>query len=178
MGRTKTDYSKTIIYKIVCKDSTIFDFYVGSTTNLVKRKNKHKTKSKNYETLIYTTIRANGGWSNWDMIPIEEYSCENSTQQHIREEHWRVELNATLNTYRAYSSEEDKKVQKTEYRSRPEIKEQEKEYRAEYLSKPENKQHIKEQMSSTYTCECGSTCWLSGKTRHEKTIKHQSFLTL
>ena len=43
MPRTAVDYSKTIIYKIVCNDLNVKDIYVGSTTDFTKRKNKHKS---------------------------------------------------------------------------------------------------------------------------------------
>ena len=36
------DYSKTIIYKIVCNDLNICVVYVGSTTDFIRRKNEHK----------------------------------------------------------------------------------------------------------------------------------------
>jgi predicted GIY-YIG superfamily endonuclease len=36
------DYSKTVIYKIFCKDSNITDTYIGHTTNFNKRKRGHK----------------------------------------------------------------------------------------------------------------------------------------
>ena len=38
MPKENIDYSKTIIYKIVCKDINIKDCYVGSTTNFTNRK--------------------------------------------------------------------------------------------------------------------------------------------
>ena len=38
MPRKETDYSKTVIYKIVCNDLTITDIYVGHTTDFVVRK--------------------------------------------------------------------------------------------------------------------------------------------
>ena len=52
MPKIPIDYSKTIIYKIICNDDPNF-LYVGSTTNYVKRKQQHKStcsneKDKNY----------------------------------------------------------------------------------------------------------------------------------
>ena len=43
------DYSKTISYRIICKDKSITEGYIGHTTNLKKRLNKHKENSL-YET--------------------------------------------------------------------------------------------------------------------------------
>ena len=42
MPKNPADYSETIIYKLVCKDSSIKEIYIGHTTNFVQRKNSHK----------------------------------------------------------------------------------------------------------------------------------------
>ena len=70
MPRLNIDYSKIVIYKIVCNDLNIPDCYVGSTTNFSRRKNGHKTACnnsnlKNHNLKIYLAIRANSGWDNW-----------------------------------------------------------------------------------------------------------------
>jgi hypothetical protein len=39
MTKKNIDYSKTMIYKIVCKDFNVSDLYVGHTTNLFNVKN-------------------------------------------------------------------------------------------------------------------------------------------
>ena len=56
------DYSKTIVYKLCCKDPNIEDIYIGSTCNLRKRKNQHKNscineKNSNYSNRVYIFIR-------------------------------------------------------------------------------------------------------------------------
>ena len=76
MPRKDIDYSKCIIYKIVCNDFNIKDLYVGHTTDLVKRRSHHKClcnspDSKEYNFKVYKTIRDNGGWDNWSVIVIE-----------------------------------------------------------------------------------------------------------
>jgi hypothetical protein len=38
MPKTTIDYSKTVIYKIVCNDLDVKDIYIGSTTEFTKRK--------------------------------------------------------------------------------------------------------------------------------------------
>jgi len=30
----------------------------------------------------------NGGWNNWEMIPIEEYLCDTPLQARMREQFW------------------------------------------------------------------------------------------
>jgi len=97
------DYSKTVIYKIVCNDLAITDIYIGSTTQFTKRKYNHKSlclneKGKKYNFKIYKTIRDTGGWDNWTMIQIEEYACANGNEARNRERYWYEQLNANLNT--------------------------------------------------------------------------------
>ena len=75
MPKTPIDYSKTIIYKICCKDPSITDVYVGHTTDLTKRRCKHKyccnnPENKYFNCLKYQFIRENGGWSNWEIVVI------------------------------------------------------------------------------------------------------------
>ncbi len=101
-----------IIYKI-----TINDFiYVSSTKNFIMRKYRHKCNNeKNIDLKLYKIIRENGGWENCEMIPIEKLKCETKTDARIREEHWRIELNANLNSQRAYKSHEVHLKDKKEY---------------------------------------------------------------
>ena len=47
MPRKPIDYSKTHFYKIVCKDTSITDCYVGHTTDFTKRQWQHKNSCKN-----------------------------------------------------------------------------------------------------------------------------------
>lgn len=115
MPRKATDYNKTIIYKLVRNDD--FDnanVYVGSTTDFIRRKSRHKFNCHNenykeYNYKVYQNIRENGGWENWTMIEIEKYPCSDNREAEAREEWWRCEFNANLNTRRAFLSEEQKK---------------------------------------------------------------------
>jgi hypothetical protein len=146
MPRLPIDYSKTIIYKIVCNDLNITDVYVGSTTDFIRRKRQHKTtcnneKSKSYNYKVYQTIRCNGGWDNFTMIEIEKYSCIDSNEAHARERYYLELLNAKLNmviptrTRKEYC--ETNKNQLTEYSKRyyEDNKEQIAEYRKDNKEK-------------------------------------------
>lgn len=80
MPKKDIDYSNTIIYKITCDDKNVKDLYVGHTTNFVQRKHFHKQNcnneaSQHYSSKLYKTIRANGGWVNWNMEVIAMYNC-------------------------------------------------------------------------------------------------------
>lgn len=101
MPRVKIDYSKTIIYKLVCNDIYVKDIYVGHTTDFIRRKSKHKhhSKNENSKEKKYATIRNNGGWDNWSMIEVEKYKCKDQNEARARERYWMEELNATLNSH-------------------------------------------------------------------------------
>ena len=104
MPKKNIDYSNTIIYKICCKDKNINELYVGHTTNFTKRKFSHKSGclDLNNTAKIYTTIRNNGGWDNWEIVEIAKYNCKDSTEARIKEqEHYQL-LNCTLNSIQPY----------------------------------------------------------------------------
>ena len=94
MPKTAIDYSHTVIYKIVCKDLAVSYVYVGSTTNLIKRRQAHKSscnnpKARNYSFKVYETIRGNGGWDNWEVVLVESYpDCTSSEEDRKREREW------------------------------------------------------------------------------------------
>ena len=76
-----SNYNNSLIYKLCCKDPSIEEIYVGSTTNFKQRKTSHKKScnnenNKGYNLKVYKFIRDNGGFENWSMIQIEPYSCE------------------------------------------------------------------------------------------------------
>ena len=109
MHKLPTDYSKTVIYRISCDELPDF-IYIGSTTEFIKRKHKHKTACKNNELKLYKTIRENGGWDNWNMSIIEQYlDCKNKIEQKIREQEYIDKFKANLNMIKAYITEEQKK---------------------------------------------------------------------
>jgi len=109
MPKQNIDYSKIIIYKIVCKDLAITDLYVGSTSNWYIRKSEHKNNCKNLlGRKIYKTINDNGGWENWEMLEIEKYPCCDSNEARARERYWMEELNAKLNMIKPLLTSEEK----------------------------------------------------------------------
>jgi hypothetical protein len=100
---TNIDYSKTVIYKIVCKDSNVKDIYVGSTTRYKRRCIEHKKRCNNiiykdHNCKIYQTIRANGGWDNFEMIEIIKQPCKGVAESRALERHYYELLNCTMNT--------------------------------------------------------------------------------
>ena len=158
MPKKPIDYSKTIIYKFVCKDLSVKDLYVGHTTNWRQRKSMHNhhcnnSNSKKYNLKVYKTIRENGNWNNWDMIEIEKYPCNDDQTARSRERYWYEQLYTSMNTNRPLRTEEDEKQyqqnrDRTEYLSLSEVIEHKKEYNKKYREK--NKKKLKEKNKEYY----------------------------
>ena len=96
------DYTNTIIYKIVCKDDTILDCYVGHTINLHNRIARHKTNCNNLKNLkhnckVYIFIRENGGWDNFYFIELEKVNCKDKKEATLYERKWYDLLKPSLN---------------------------------------------------------------------------------
>lgn len=96
-------YKNSVIYKLVHKnDQDNENIYIGSTTNFRSRKLQHKKSIQNendkkYNQNKYQYIRENGGWEEWEMIAIENYSCESKRELEIRERYHIETLKAKLN---------------------------------------------------------------------------------
>jgi len=120
MTKKNIDYSKTMIYKIVCKDLNVTDLYVGHTTNFIQRKKRHKSScineaSKHHYLKVYRHIRKNGNWKNWSMILIENFPCNNSLEARSREREWCEKINANLNMVCPMRSIQELKTYKYEW---------------------------------------------------------------
>ena len=150
------DYSQTHFYKIVCKDLSIKDCYVGHTTNFKNRKNAHETShynsnGKTYNGRInnkylYRFINDNGGWENWDMVLIATLNCENSLDAKKKEREYIETLNATLNESRPYINKQEKADYKKQWTkdNAERVKEKKKQW---YL---ENKEHCNQKSKTGY----------------------------
>ena len=199
MPRKTIDYSKSCIYKICCKDPSITDIYIGSTTDLVKRRYSHNQVCKNpkatsHNSPIYKFIRENGGFDNWEVVKIENYDCDCSEDLCKREREIFDELKPTLNHNRPITSVEEKKEQ--DVKNSKEWYENNKEYFKEYfkyyfkinkkhmLEKHEewrenNKEYMKnyyeknkEKSNQKYDCPCGGRYTHQNKPIHFKSKKH------
>ena len=143
-------YENSVIYKI--KHNEDYDdnnIYVGSTSNFKNRKNQHKSccnneKCREYNFFVYQFIRDNGGWDEWVMIPIEQYSCNSKKELLIRERHHIDILRPTFNivkpgrTIKEYYEDNKEKVLEYHKQYREENKEYYKQYREE------NKEYYKQ----------------------------------
>ena len=143
MPKLPIDYSNTTIYKLVHKeDYDNANIYIGSTTDFIRRKNKHKSdcnceKSKSYNQKNYQYIRNNGGWGEWNMIEVEKFPCNDKREAEAREEYWRCQFNSKLNSMRAYITEEQRKELQKQYNEK--LYETNKEHRLEYQKQYYNK---------------------------------------
>jgi len=205
MPKLPIDYSKGLIYTIIHVNDTSLN-YVGSTTSFVDRKTKHKSSCKSSQLKLYMMIRGNGGFQMFKMMPYKEFPCQSSTELRIEEERCRLELNATLNTFRCHTTEEQKIEEKKEYykdyhienkdklteqkkeyniKNADKIKEQKKEYYIENADKIkeqkkeyyiENADKIKEKQNIKHICDCGGKYTNCHKNHHELTKKHINFM--
>jgi hypothetical protein len=170
MPLTPIKYENGLIYKIVCNDTSITDCYVGSTTNIVKRRQKHKynsnhENSKDYNMYVYQFIRDHDGWENWSLVLIENHSCNNKLELEKRERYYIEELKATLNkkipTRSNKEWREDNKEKLKEKKkvycdvNKEKIRDRKKEYREnnkEQIKKyyEENKEQISEKWKEYY----------------------------
>lgn len=182
MPKTPIDYSTTTIYKIVCKNLSVTECYVGHTTNLKQRKSQHKSacsgKGHNAEYKIYNTIRDNGGWDNWQIVEIENYPCENIHQAVARERYWYEQLNSKLNEkvpnrgrleYRRDTADLNNSRASDWYYANYDYAIQ---CRREYYHSHKAEKY--ERDSALDTCECGVCISHCNMARHRKTKKHLS----
>ena len=175
-------FSNSCIYKIVCKDTTITECYVGSTTDFKIRKYKHKTSCNNvncrkYNLKVYKFIRENGGFNNFEFIKIKNYECCSKVELE-KEERKYIELNGCeLNTQIPARNNKEWYIDNKE-----KIKENNKKYRENNLEKIKERQKKyyldnKEKNNKKFKCDCGCVYQYKCKARHFKTIKHIKYLT-
>lgn len=103
MAPKKIDYSKCVIYAIRPKDENLKFCYIGSTSDFNRRKYQHKFKChcpniKEYNYKLYKIIRELGGWSEFEMVIIENFPCNNSSEATQREREIHDLFNANMNS--------------------------------------------------------------------------------
>ena len=180
-----------------------YRYYIGSTTNMRNRKNRHKNacnnpNTKDYNYKVYQTIREFGGFDNWDMILVE-YVNATSKQELEKEERIVMELlqptlnsqipTRTKNEYREVYKEKFEEYKKKYYEENKEkFKEKQKEYREENKEQikekakqysEQNKKKIKEREKIKVKCEfCECLIKKYGLKIHQKTVKCKKFQLL
>jgi hypothetical protein len=185
MPRLAIDYSKTLIYKLVCNDLSIKECYVGHTTDFTRRKREHKCncnneKRKKYNYKVYKTIRENGGWDNWTMIEVEKYPCRDDNEARAKEREWFEILNSGLNTQHPHRSVHEYKetnregiaIYKRQYYAdnKEEIEIQKRQYNSDH------KEELATRRRQSFTCECGMVGTWCNKFRHLKSKFHKRYM--
>ena len=126
------DYSNACVYKLICKDVSITDMYIGSTINLMVRIPQHKyccinKNIKAYNYKVYKCIRENGGWENWEAVKICDVKpCLDKYDLHKVEGEYQRQLKPTLNkeiagrTYKEWmeNNKDKKKLYNKAYRDK------------------------------------------------------------
>jgi hypothetical protein len=169
-------YQNAKIYKIV--DNTNYNVYVGSTCKtLNERLKKHLSDHKRY-----LNNKRNDNISSFEILKnndykielIELYPCNDKNELLIKERYWTNQEINCINKVKNQGiwNEIGKREYDKEYRelNKEYIKEQRKAYREK------NKKEIKFKKSEQHLCLCGSYYTISHKSRHERTIKHQTFM--
>jgi len=191
------DYSNSKIYKIIVNTDEEYLPYIGSTTEkyLSKRMDNHR---RNY--LYYKNNKDNNkgyissyilfdkfGIENCKIELIELYSCSCTEELLMRERYW-FDTIKNCNKMKPYVSIEEEKERylnwiknnkdflikyNKEYRkkNRDELLQKNKDY------KENHKKEILIQMKEKYICLCGVESLKWNKARHERSKKHQDFLT-
>ena len=179
MPKKPIDYSKAIIYKIVCKDITVTECYVGSTTDLTRRRNHHKCECQNhnrkhYHCYIHQFIRENNGFSNFDVVKVEDYPCSNREDLYTRKRQVIEELGATLNKQIPSRTREEyhKEYNEQNRDKKKEYYEQNKDKMKEY--REQNKDRINARNQEKLECQyCGKMICRNHISTHHKTQKCQ-----
>jgi len=163
------NYNQARIYKITCNLPSINEIYIGSTAEYEKRcvahrSDCHNVNSPNYSYKVYNYIRNNGGFGNFTIDVIEHYPCANKTAMRIREQYWINEYKPTLNTNRAYRTEEDSITDMKQYYqvNKAELKEQMKQCNEKEKHKQYRKQVIQ-------CLNCGKFHTKRDTTNHRRT---------
>ena len=137
-----------VIYKIVTGN----EVYVGSTFNTYTRFAGHKSRLKTgFKCPLYDAIRANN--NEYEITIYDENLSMTEKELCIYEEEVRVLLGATLNSQRAYTTQEQRKQQIIK-------------------SKIKHKDKHLERRRAKITCECGCVIRRSVIARHRKSAKH------
>ena len=96
---------KYYIYKITDSKNQE-EFYIGSTKDISRRKSQHKKNTcnkskKSYWRKVYQYIRANGGWTSFEVTILEAGNCEDSAYMKQKEQEYINKLKPTLNSSKA-----------------------------------------------------------------------------
>lgn len=175
------------------------DIYIGSTTqSLSRRISNHRNCYKrylngggnyvsSYEIIkyedAYIELIFEGEFESKNALHrkegecIREKNCVNKRIEGRTKQEYAKDNKEHISNYRQkYREEHIEKVTEYLQKYREEHKVEEKQYREEH--KDELAKKRKERDKRKYECSCGSICSIAGKSEHERSQKHQTFLSL
>jgi hypothetical protein len=183
------DYSQGLIYKIMCKDTSVREMYIGSTTNHYQRTATHKSRCKLitdpfHNLKVYKFIRDHGGWDNWEVIELYKYPCD--SKQELAEEEGTAydrfvcdfvmlndqKPNRTSAEYYTDHFEDNREYvnKKSKERYHANRDREAKEALERYHAK-------KEELNTPTPCDCGLMINKQNITKHKKTEIHKKRMT-
>ena len=159
------------IYKIDCGD----EFYIGSTKNMNQRLIEHRRDAKRKPYKLYNKIRENNIIIKMDIL--KEYpDVDDKRELGKLEQEFIDNLKPTLNSYKAYRTDEQKKecnklqMRKTRANGGEELRLKELESRRKYTEN--NKEKLKAKRQEIVVCECGISVTRGCLTRHRQRAPH------
>ena len=178
------DYKNSKVYKIWSPNGD--KIYVGSTTKIMlcQRMTAHRYNYRLWketgkaDTTSYILFDEYG-LENCFIELLEAKECNSKDELHKLEGKFIRELNCVNKIVAGRTKQEyfeDNKEHLIEWGNN--WRKDNKEYITDYSNKyrSDNKETIKTKKSIPYTCTCGSTFRKDEKARHERSIKHKSFL--
>jgi len=180
METNKYNHSK--IYKIISSKTDLI--YIGSTTKtLAQRLASHKydyKKNKNDDKKYLSSFKLLE-LEDYEILLLESINCNNKDELRAKEREWIEKLknecvNLRIPTRTTKEWREDNReryiLANKEYREKnyDRIRNREIEYASA------NKEHRQAKAKEKITCICGDIIRISDKARHERSIKHQTFL--
>tara|TARA_R110001632_G_scaffold201480_1_gene324475 strand:+ start:42 stop:596 length:555 start_codon:yes stop_codon:yes gene_type:complete len=180
---------KGYIYKLYCLNDDIKECYIGSCWDIKVRMRVHKydctnINSANHNYKVYSFIRANGNWENFDYEYYQVEVIDRTDLKMKEQDRMDIEVNILLNGKRAYTdrTEYDKqyiidnkesiKLYTKQYKI--DNKESIKQYNVVYYI--DNKETINLKKNKKYNCECGGKYTHQHKAQHFKRKKHQTYI--
>ena len=148
------------IYQIVCNETG--EVYYGKT---IQTLNKRLSKHKELGCSSRKIIERNNYYINQIVSTFDE-------KESIKLERYYIETFECVNKcIPGRNRQESQKECRKKYRESH--KNEKKEINRKY--RESHKEEIKESQKEIYTCECGSTLSICGKSQHENTQKHKLF---
>jgi hypothetical protein len=185
------DYSKGKVYKIVANTDEEYKPYVGSTCqDLSQRMTDHRKDYKRWKNGIgfkYSSFDLfdKFGIEKCQIILLEEYSCDNKMKLLMKEREWFDKMEC-CNKLKPLKNEEEKSGS-FHYQRTIELHpshNQEHYKRTIELNPNHNKERyqkrkveMNKKRKESFTCDCGSIYRKCHKARHERTLKHQNYLS-